>query len=160
MSETAFREKYQPLIKEIEYGGVDTFIANMMDDPLIDYGSVCLALGYAAAAAAWAANRHPTNGGITGFQSGFVMWEFLREWQPSMIGKSGTRILNYDDMLYPQYAEKFDKTISAECWTKLQELAAEKLEAAKNDEYVAASVVNHWKSVVEGHVPFGYTVKE
>lgn len=142
MSEQLFKEKYEARIREIKPGGVDAFIAEMMADPLIDYGSVCLALGYAAAAAAWAANRGP-NGGITGFQSSFVMWEFLRQWQPSMIGKSGTRIVNYDDMLYPQYDHKFAPTISPECWASLRELADDKLKA-DDGEFTHPDVIAHW----------------
>lgn len=158
MSEELFRAKYEPRLEEIKYGEIDAFIAEMMTDPLIDYGSVCLALGFAAAAAATAANRSPVNGGITGFQSGFVMWEFLRQWQPSMIGKSRTRIVNYDDMLYPQYEHKFAPTITAGCWAELQKLAQAKLDDL-TDDLIASTVVDHWKSIVAGRVPFGYIIK-
>lgn len=158
MSEQAFKEKYEHRVREIKYGEVDAFIAEMMADPLIDYGSVCLAIGYAAAAAAWAADRHPENGGITGFQSGFVMWEFLRQWQSSIIGESGTRIQNFDDLLYPQYGHKFTNTISTNGFVKLQELAKKNID--EKDEYAHPEVVAHWQSIVDGNLPFGFIIKE
>ena len=40
--------------------------------------------------------------GITCFQSGFVMWDFIKDW-PYSHNKCGLRLVNMDDMLYPQY---------------------------------------------------------
>lgn len=93
--------------------------------------------------------------GITGFQASCVLWDFIMDWQYPY-NKCGLKIINYDDMLYPQYDHKFDKTISDSVWTALQEQAKQELEKAG---YAHPSVVAHWQSIADGNVPFGYTVK-
>lgn len=136
------------------------FISHIMNDYMHDYGTVCHAIGACAIAAAWAANKEP-EGGITGFQAGFVMWDFVRQWSYRN-NKCGMRIFDYDKMLYPQYDDMFDKTISPAVWNALQEQAKKNLaEDEKDRGYpVHPAVIAHWKSIVEGKVPFGYTVKE
>ena len=71
--------------------------------------------------------------------------------------KCGFRILNYDDMLFPQYKDEFDKTISKDTWELLQKEARENL---KDLRFASYEVAEHWKSIVRGNVPFGYKVKE
>ena len=133
------------------------FISHIMNDYGHDYGTVCHAIGACALAAAWAANNEAgACGGITGFQAGFVMWEFVRQWSFSD-NKCGMRILDYDRMLYPQYDDVFEKTISPDVWSALQKEAKERLER-NHDAH--DRVIDHWKSIAEGKVPFGYTVKE
>lgn len=106
----------------------------------------------------WAANEEKgAQGGITGFQVGAVMWEFIRRWEFTS-NKTGLKILNYDNMLYPQMADKFEKKISRGVWNLLQKEAKERLE--KDGESAADSVVAHWRSIVAGKVPFGYVVKD
>lgn len=117
-----------------------------------DYGTVCVAIGAIAAAAARAADRMP-NGGITGFQASAVFWEFLRAWDVFEDGPK--RMVCYKDMLYPQYADKMGLTISAETWQWLQEEAAKNIGKPNAHPRVAA----HWQSIVDGIVPFGYTVE-
>lgn len=94
--------------------------------------------------------------GITGFQAGFVMWDFIFDWQYTS-NKCGIKIVNYDDMLYPQYNYEFEKTISKYTFEALQKEARESLEDKR---YAHSNVVNHWKSIVDGSVPFGYVVKD
>lgn len=131
------------------------FMKHIMDDYEHDYGTVCHAISACAIAAAWAANRMDgACGGITGFQSGFVMWDFIRQWEYTG-NKTSLRIIDWDNMLYPQYEHKFDKTISKSLWGKIQEQAKENL---KNTPNAVESVVEHWQSIVEGKVPFGYKV--
>ena len=131
------------------------FINHVMNDYIHDYGTVCHAISACAIAAAWAANEAPGScGGITGFQAGFVMWDFIRQWEfPS--NKCGLKIVNYDNMLYPQYEEKFAKTISKDAWALIQKEAVERL---KDCEHCHSDVVMHWKSIVGGEVPFGYVI--
>lgn len=133
------------------------FMRHVMNDYEHDYGTVCHAVAACAIAAAWAANNADgARGGITGFQAGFVMWDFIRQWSyPSV--KTTMRILNYDDMLYPQYEYKYQKTIDSDTWKLLQKAAKKNLE---EKDYAHKDVVDHWKSIVDGNVPFGYTVKE
>ena len=62
-------------------------------------------------------------------------------------------------MLYPGYADHYDKVISEEIWESLQEEAKKKLEQAKkNKEFASPNVVEHWRSIVDGKVPFGFRV--
>lgn len=118
-----------------------------------DYGTICVAIGHIAAAAARAADRMPS-GGITGFQAGAVFWEFTRAW--GVFGDGPKRVVTYGDMLYPQYADKMAPTISADTWRWLQEEAARNL---KERSTAVESVVAHWRSIVDGVVPFGYSVE-
>ena len=64
-------------------------------------------------------------------------------------------MIDYDDMLYPQYDDKFDKTINTHTFNTLQN------EAKKLLEDTAHPVVKaHWQSIVDGVVPFGYKIKD
>ncbi len=120
-----------------------------------DYGTICHAVAASAIAAAWAMNATP-QGGITGFQAGCVMWEIIKNWSYSN-NKCGLKMVNYDDMLYPQYEEKFGKIITKSTWKALQEQANKNLEE-KNT--AAEKVIKHWQSIADGNVPFGYEVKD
>lgn len=82
------------------------------------------------------------------------MWDFIKNWK-KVDNKCGLRLIDYDDMLYPQYEEKMDKTISKANWEVLQKEAKKKLETVKE---AHPKVIEHWQSIVEGNVPFGYKV--
>lgn len=94
--------------------------------------------------------------GITGFQAGFVMWDFILDWRYTS-NKCGLKIINYDDMLYPQYYDEFDKYISPETFEALQKRAKELIE--ESGKYASLAVVNHWKQIADGNIPFGYHLK-
>ena len=96
-----------------------------------DYGTICHAIATAAAAAAHAIDRSP-GGGITGFQAGAIMWEFIRQWNYSS-NKTGMRILDYDNMLYPQYDDHFEKAISQSVLKNLREQARVLIEKADKE---------------------------
>lgn len=131
------------------------FIRHIMCDYKHDYGTVCHAVAACALAGMWAADN-TEQGGITGFQSGFVMWDIVK--QMCYTGnKCGLKITNYDDFLYPQYEEKFDRKISKRIWESLQKEAEYQLkERAK----AHPTVKQHWQSIVDGHVPFGFKVED
>src|SRR5580693_3134155 len=114
-----------------------------------DYNTICYAIGAAAVGAAWAMEKSP-HGGITGFQGGAVMWEFMSEWNGV---KGPARLLKHEDMLFPQYEEKYT-SISGETFEWLQEEAKKKL-AEKGDGHAHPNVIAHWRSIVAGNVPFG-----
>lgn len=134
------------------------FINHIMNDYDHDYGTVCHAISACALAAAWAADRTDgACGGITGFQAGFIMWDFIRQWTYSD-NVCGLRIVDFDNMLYPQYDTHFDKTITPRVWESIQKQAQKEL--SKDISCVHPDVVSHWENIVKGHVPFGYTVKE
>lgn len=135
------------------------FIDHVMNDYEHDYGTVCHAISACAIAAAWAANASEM-GGITGFQAGFVMWDFIRQWSyPN--NKTSLKIVNYDDILYPQYGYKFEKTLTKRTWEGIQEEAARRLKEKEERGYpVHPDVKAHWEGIVAGQVPFGFTVTE
>lgn len=134
------------------------FINHIMNDYEHDYGTICHAIAACSLAAAWAANQHE-QGHITGFQASFVMWDFIREWMYSG-NQSGLRIVDYDDMLYPQYESKFDKVISKRTFDSIQKVAQERLDQVKQGRKVHLDVIKHWESIIAGNVPFGYKIKE
>ena len=132
------------------------FINHLLTDYGHDYGTICHAITAGAIATAWAMNKAP-QGGITGCQAGFVMWGFIQHW--SYLGnKTGLRIIDYDNMLYPQYRDSFQRTISPGVWEKLQEQAQARVD--ENPAMEGGGVYEHWQSIAKGIVPFGYLVRE
>lgn len=129
------------------------FLKYVKENCNYNYGVVPRSIAQAALATAWYLSNEF---GITGFQAGFVMFDFIRDWNFSN-NKCGLKIIDYDDMLYPQYYDKFKNTISRETFEELQKEAEENL---KNTEYAHPNVVAHWQSIVEGKVPFGYKIKD
>lgn len=156
MSETKTEQQWRDELKQrlasVTIDTLESEIRSIMGADH-DYGTVCVAMGHIAAAAARAADRMP-NGGITGFQAGAVFWEFVRAW--GVFNEGPKRMMLYSDMLYPQYDHKFAQTIDADTWQWLQEQAREKLE---NPIAAHPNVEAHWRSIVAGNVPFGYTVE-
>ncbi|MBQ5769257.1 MAG: hypothetical protein IIV94_10330 [Clostridiales bacterium] len=129
------------------------FLKNVKENYNCGYGEAPRAIAQASLAVAW---YLASEFGITGFQAGFVMWDFIRDWQYSY-NKAGLKIVDYDDMLYPQHHDKFEKTIRPHVWEALRKEAAERLKEVK---YAHPSVVAHWQSIVGGKIPFGYSVKD
>lgn len=138
------------------------FINHIMNDYEHDYGTICHAVSACALAAAYSANKHE-QGSITGFQAGFVMWDFIKQWMFEN-NKTSLKIIDYDDMLYPQYEKKFDKVISKETFESLQKAAKdllnEHMSTSEGQRDVHPDVVKHWKTIVSGDVPFEYKIKE
>lgn len=132
---------------------IGDFIKHVMNDYHLDYSTVCFAVAASAIAAVHAADNQE-HGGITGWQAGYIMFEIIRQMNyPN--NKCGLRIINYDDMLFPQYGYKFEKTIDPDTFMALQEEALIRL---KNHDAHPA-VINHWKSIADGVVPFEYEIK-
>lgn len=134
------------------------FINHLMNDYTHDYGTICHALTAGGIATMWAMNEHK-QGGITGFQAGAIMWEFLLHWNYGS-NKTGLKIVDYDNFLYPQYADKFAKTITKSTWEAIKKEALIKLDDIENGGSLPAeSVYNHWVSIVNDEIPFGYKIK-
>lgn len=133
------------------------FMNHILKDYHHDYGTICTAIGACAIAAAWAANASP-QGGITGFQAGAVMWAFIRNWNFRR-NKCGLKIMDYDDMLYPQYEEKFDKIITHRLMENLVNEAKQRLSNISEEHPVHPEVKAHWEQIAAGIPPFGYQVK-
>lgn len=156
LTEQEFKDKYSPEVKGMTLEKLPDFQARMLAEEL-DYGTICYAVAYSGAAAAWAVEHSP-QGGITGFQAGMIGWELLRQWGEPGLGKISTRLVNYDDLLYPQMADKFT-TISKETWQGVQAAATTNL-ADDDRQYTSSAVIAHWQSIVDGVIPFGLRVVE
>ena len=167
MSKTPVTEEMRPEKEWFEEAKKQTleslpaFISHVMNDYEHDYGTVCHAVAACAYAGACAANNSE-GGGITGFQAVCVMWDFIMHWAKPE-NKTALRLLDFDDMLYPYHAARLEKTIPRSVWVSLQNEAVTKLGAAAelaDGHEVCGAVVEHWKSIAGGKVPFGYTIKE
>ena len=162
----ADKEELVGWLKEANDQTVDslpTFLNHLQNDYSHDYGTICHAMVAAAMSAIKIIDSGP-QGGITGFQAGAVMWMFIREW---MQDNSPMKMVKYRDMLYPQSEDKFAKTISKSAWEWIQTEANKNIAEAVqhklktgDDPMVHADVLAHWKSIINGDVPFGFTVKE
>lgn len=139
--------------KTVTKGDLPGFFEHVVNGFSHDYGTICHALAACAVAACWAANREPgARGDITGFQAGAVMWTFVQRW---MHEKGPMTLVKYENMLYPQYARVFEREISPETWQWLQDEAKKKLKVAGD---AHPEVLRHWRSIVDGQVPFGFAV--
>ena len=125
------------------------FIDKMMNGYIHDYGTACHAVSACAIAAAWAAADKE---GITGFQAGFVMWDFIRNWTKTH-NECGLKLIDYDEI----YEYKFNRPIRSNNWEHIQAKAKENLERTPD---AHPFVIRHWRRIVDGSVPFGYSVSD
>lgn len=154
LDEFEMRDLLQQKRKEIkDLDDLMEFLKYVKENCNYDYGVAPRSIAQAALATASYLSKEFV---ITGFQAGFVMWDFIRYWN-FYNNKCGLKIIDYDDMLYPQYDYKFEKTISIETFKELQKEAKENL---KNTKSAHPNVVSHWKSIVDGKVPFGYKIED
>lgn len=154
MDEFELRDDLANKRKEIKtFEELIEFLKNIKENCNYDYGGAPRAIAQACLATGYYLSGEF---GITGFQAGCTMWDFIRDWMyPS--NKCGMRLVDYDDMLYPQDRYKYEKTIPTHVWESLQKEAAVKLEESEG---AHPTVIAHWRSIVNGVVPFGYIVKE
>ena len=154
MNEFELRDDLRERRKNIEtFDDLVAFLNYVKDNCNCGYGEAPRAMAQAAVATAWYLAREF---GITGFQAGFVMWDFIRDWEYRH-NKCGLRIVDYDNMLYPQYDYKFEKRISLDTWAAIQKAAKENLE---DETHAHPTVIAHWQSIVDGKIPFGYTISD
>lgn len=146
LAETADIDSLQMLIKHI------------MNDYNHDYGSYIHAVAACSIATAWACGKE-----LTGFQASCVGLEFLMHWTYDYI-KSGISIINWDNMLYPQYENAFDKVIPKNIWKNLQKEAqfrvADFYDNADTNRYIVSKVIKHQKSIADENPPFGYSIED
>ena len=130
------------------------FFREMTEDYVHDYGTVCHAMSAIGLAAMFAFNNsNGASGGITGFQAGFVMWNIIYHMNYES-NKCGLRLQDMDNLLYPQYEYKFT-TISKDTWDAVKKEAQNCL-LDRGDAH--PDVVAHWKSIVDGNIPFGLKI--
>ena len=150
-------ERYEKWYAEAKKQTIETLpeFMNKILGESQSYESIVEAVAACAVGAAWAADHHE-NGGITGFQGSCVMWLFIQHWM-CLHDSCGLKMINYDHMLYPQNKDMFtEKTINKETWDTMQKKATELwLEGG-----AVKRVRDHWHSIMEGNVPFGYKVKD
>jgi hypothetical protein len=156
MTEQECRIEWQQEARAQTLETLPAFLAKLAAYPH-DYGTICVAIGAAAIGAAWALERSPS-GGITGFQAGAVQWEFIRHWDASGAGDNPQKLLNYGNLLYPQYADYFT-TLSPETWAWAQEEAKRQIAKAEANGGIAGRVREHWESIASGNIPFGLSVE-
>lgn len=140
--------------KQMTVADLPEFIRHLTEDYRHDYGTICHAMAASAVATCNAVDNSPT-GGISGFQAGAVMWEFIRHWMH--YEETPMRLLRFDELLYPQYLYKFT-TIPQDTadWLKAE---AEKLLAERGEGIMHPDVLAHWKMIAAGMVPFGLGIE-
>lgn len=106
------------------------FFRELTEDYEHDYGTVCHAMAAIGLAAVRAFERSEgARGGITGFQAGRVMWEVIRHMNYED-NKCGLRLLDMDNLLYPQYEYKFH-SIDRDTWKAVQKEAENMISESK-----------------------------
>lgn len=136
---------------------VTNFMEHILNDYQHDYGTICHAIAACGLAAMWAANSHPS-AGISGFQSSAIMWQIIREWGHY---ESPLKLVDFNEMLYPQYEKDFQKNIRLDAFKLLQEQAKKLLlEDKVRTGGASETVKKHWQSIIDGEVPFGYEINE
>lgn len=122
-----------------------------------DYSTVCYCLTAGMKAVFNALNDAPAmGGGITGFQASYIMWECMVHifHQNDDVG---LKLIDYSEMMYPQYAHKFEKTIDKKTWKALQKKAIKTLDESK---LLHPEVRQHLENIKAGIIPFGYIIKK
>lgn len=123
------------------------FINHLMNDYEHDYGTSVKAVTAAMLGTFWAFDKQE---GFTGFQVRFIPWMMINKfWGESEIGR---KVIDFDDMLFPQYEDEFRNTISKKLFKRLQERASKFIEEGD----LHPDVKKHMESIVAGEVPFGY----
>lgn len=134
---------------------LSSFITELLTEYAHDYGTICHAVVAAGLAAMNVVNEDKKSGGITGFQAQCIMWELINQWDT--FGEGPKRMTCYSKLLYPQYEHEFQKTITPSTWKWIQDKAQKNIEESPN---AATSVMDHWKRILAGQIPFGYVVRE
>ena len=126
---------------------LDEFYRHLMNDYQHDYGTCCHAIVAMAVAAIEKMSREF---GITGFQHSCVMWGIIRrEFRDH--NKLGLRLLDYDNLLFPQYQNEFRQCdISAEQAEKIRKQAQANLDERG---IVAPEVKAWWTLLATGWLP-------
>jgi hypothetical protein len=147
--------KWMKEAKAVKIDTLPEFIKRVHDEIPVSYGNICHKIAIAAIAAAYSF-ENSEQGGITGFQSGCIMWEFVCAWTGDY---DPQRLVHYHDMLYPQMLYKFT-SISKETWEWLQKEAKKNLEDTTRGYEMAPEVTAHMQSIADGKVPKGFEIRD
>lgn len=138
--------------EKVELDTLMTFIRGIMDGYEHNYESYVYACTACAIATTFACGTE-----LSGAQAGFIA-KLYPLYFYYVDNKSGVGFKNYDLMLYPQYQYHFEKRLTPKTWKMLQEMAKTEYEKHKEDDNIPWHVKAHWKSIIDGQVPFGYEV--
>ena len=132
----------------LDDGSLQRFLDHLRNDYLHDYGTSARATAAAAFATANAFARYE---GLTGFQWSCVAMDVLGQ-MCFPDNKLGFTVIDYDDLLYPQYEYRFtERKISAEGAEKLKQEA--KARIGEGDEWVHPDVMAWWQKLADGQFP-------
>lgn len=124
--EMRIQDEWYRQAKSMKPEDFQEFFRHLTEDYMHDYGTVCHAMAAVGLAAMFAFNNSDgANGGITGFQAGCVMWQVIRHMNYEN-NKCGLRLLDMDDLLYPQYEYKF-RSIDSDTWKAVQDEAKNRI---------------------------------
>ena len=119
-------------------------IINELVDRDLEYGTCPYAMSISALATFYYVSHKL---GVSGFQASCADMDFLAR---SRGMKYGFSILNNEHLLFPQYADEFDKGFSARIRENIGWLSKE---AAKlldeNNDLVHGNVKKHWRKIVD-----------
>lgn len=128
--EMGLHDEWYKRAKNMNPDDFTEFFREMTEEYVHDYGTVCHAMAAIGLAAMFAFNNSDgASGGITGFQAGCVMWQIIRHMNYEN-NKCGLRLLDMDNLLYPQYEYKFH-SIDSDIWKAVQKEAANKIYESK-----------------------------
>lgn len=156
----ALCEEWAKEAKEVSPETLQSFINHVMNDYKHTYDSIVRAISVCSYATACSCNKME-QGGITGWQASNVMWEFIRLWSKPN-NKCGLRLIDMDDMLYPQYEDRFDKTLSKFNYESLVKEAKARIkedDESTNSMKAHWKVRRHWEFIANGGIPFGYRLR-
>jgi hypothetical protein len=133
------------------------FINHVMNDYFHDYNTICQAISACMMATMSACDKYDC-AGITGFQASAIMWEIVKHIH--LGGNCGMRLIDYDDILFPQYDYKFDSTvIPKDIFSAIVDEARKRIaDSENNNSYVHPKVLDRWKCLADGNVPNGFSV--
>ena len=160
LDETRDRNIWEGWFKEakkcrLDDGSLAKFIDHLKNDYLHDYGTSARATSAAVFATANAFARHE---GLTGFQWSCVAMDVLGQ-MCFPDNKLGFAVIDYDDLLYPQYEYRFtERKISAEDAKQLKQEACRKI--AESDGMVNPDVMAWWQKLANGQFPEWLMVEE
>ena len=155
LTEQEYKELIYEKAKEIKTKqDLDALLDGVINDKELDYGKICYAISGCMLATLNYIDGSEV-GGITGFQASIIGWQMVREL--IVDSEIGMKLVDYGNMLFPQYEHEFEKTIPAKIWEKIQEQAKQNLQNVPD---AHSDVIKHWKKIAAGEVPFGYKVKE
>lgn len=160
LSEARDRNIWEGWFKEakkcrLDDGSLAKFIDHLKNDYKHDYGTSARATAAAAFATANAFARYE---GLTYFQWSCVAMDVLGQ-MCFPDNKLGYMVIDYDDLLYPQYEYRFtERKISAEGAEKLRQEA--KTRISESDGLVHPDVMAWWQKLANGQFPEWLKVEE